>query len=345
MIKLAFYTDIHHSGTGPKRRMDNYPEAVARKHTFIYTDGIERGADLFVNAGDMNETSFVANSVIARQYEIMRSRQSVPEYGILGNHDVIGNNAEKMDQVSAGLLFASGAINKLSMTPTRFEKNGIVLAIYGLDIHKDMDNLRPEDYYVEKPDWCDFCILVAHGWQTETDKGMQDHGIKTTTFKAVLETGTQADVIYSGHFHPGYETMVKYKPDGSRLMFVNPGSPVRMKALKSEMARKVGYSITTFYPERHFFEENFYAFPEHIALPGEQVLNREALEEDIRKEELKVSIDAKYSDMSISSVSARDVIMEIARAENVPQDVKDDLAKRLDVIEERKEQEKLSYTT
>ena len=326
IIKLGFYTDIHHSGNSPSRRKDNYPEAVRRKHRYIYKDGEERGVDLWLNGGDVNESPLVERSIINEQFDIM-SKRKAPEYAIYGNHDVIGNNVEKAHQVSTSLLYNAGFLKLLNeKEPVRFGQNGITLAIYGVNIHKDMDNLRPEDYYVKKPEWADWCILVAHGWLTEHDKKLE--GLHHTTFQAVLDTGTEADVIYTGHYHPGHGTVIKEKANGKELVFHNPGSPVRMKALMSELTRKVGYSITVF--TKHAMAIEFIEFPEDIARPGEEILDRESLEREIAKAKEREQIQFKFADTQIRGKSPKEVILRISEEKKLSKKGREDLIGRVE---------------
>ena len=342
-IKLGFYTDPHHSGRTPRRRKDNYPETVQRKHKYIYSDGIKRGCDLFMNGGDINESPLMTNTVTNDQIEVFKTRGDIPEFGIYGNHDVIGNNSEKANQFDASILFNVGFLTHLKKDePTRFELNDITLAIYGVDVHKDMDNLRPEDYYCKKPDWADWCLLVAHGWLTERDLKLE--GVAHTTFQDVVNTGTEADIIYTGHYHPGHGTVQKQRLDSpatSVIMFHNPGSPVRMKARKSELTRKVGYSITTFTKSAARIE--FIEFPSDIALPGEEVLDRETLEEDIRRASQKENITMKYSDVVLKSTSPKNVIMEIATEKKLSKEGREDLSDRIEKFIKAEELDKLNY--
>lgn len=339
-MKIAFYTDMHWSGNWPKRRKDNFTETVERKHKFIYKDAEYRGCDIVLNAGDINETPIVANSIINRQLNILREK-SIEEFGIYGNHDVIGNNAEKAEQVSASILFSSGLMEKLSKDePTVVTRGDINIMIYGIDVHKDMDNLRPEDYYVKKPDWIDFCILVAHGWLT--DREINIEGLKHTTFDSVLKTGTEADIIYTGHYHPGHGTVMKFKENGKPILFHNPGSAVRIKASKGEMERQVGYSITTLEKGEEPKIE-FIPFPELIARPAAEVLDRESLEADIAQQEKIEFIEHKYSDILIKATSPREVIMEIAKESKISEHSKQDLIRRIDEANQELENDKLSY--
>lgn len=341
-MRFGFYTDIHYSGKGPKRRKDDYPKAVERKHRHIYRDGQMECVEFFVSAGDINEYHTVANSVLNRQFTVMREERSVPEYGILGNHDVLGNNSERVDLVSVSTLYSSGFITRLSKTePTRIEgEDGTILALFGVDIHKDMDNLRPEDYYVEKPYWADYTILVAHGMVRE--RAIDLPYVRQTTFSQIVETGTQADLILTGHDHNGYGIIKKTRTDGGTVIFHNPGSPVRIKASEAEMERTVGYSLIDLTKEG--IKITFMPFPSDIALPAEEVLDRETLLEEIRLAENRVAVQNKFENFSISSISLKDVIIEIATSDNISEGAKIDLVRRLEDEELKLAQRELTQS-
>lgn len=346
-MRFAFYTDMHHAGQSPARRKDYYPEAVERKHRFIYKDAQERGADFFLFGGDMNEYHTVAYSVVNRQFEIMREMRKVDEYAIIGNHDVVGNNSDRVGFVPISTLYSSGFLKRLHPEePTIIEQGGIRVAIFGRDIHKDMDNLRPEDYYVKRPDGVDFVILVAHGWLRE--KEMNIEGVRHTTFAQVVATGTEADIILTGHDHKGHptadKTVTKVSPVTHKpILFVNPGSPVRIKAAEYEMERQVGYMM--FDLGAGTFSHKFVVFPDFIARPAEEVLDREALLKDLERAEERAQMERQYENFSLSSLSPKDVIIEIAAEENISSGAREDLITRIEDEEIKAAQKALTYTT
>lgn len=328
-LKFGFYTDIHWAGKSPIRRLDDYLVAVERKHKYIYERAEQEGCTFMVSGGDINETPLIANSIVNRQIEVMKGK-NIPEYAIYGNHDVIGNNAEKAEQVSASILFTAGYLKHIgNKEPVRIEEDGVTIALFGIDVHKDMDNLRPRDYYVKKPEWADFCILVAHGWLTEKEISIE--GLHHTTFSDVVDTGTEADLILTGHFHPGYPTKRLMRMDGKTITFHSPGSPVRVKATTGEMSRKVGFSII--HVSKGGIDVEFVEFPPGIARPAEEILDRASLEEEARRAEVKEQIQARYDGINFTATSPKTLVMEIAAKSGLPKEALDDLSKRIEDAE------------
>lgn len=261
-MRLMVINDTHVTYKNPSSRVDVYHNTILNKFGEVGEIIRERGIDRVIHGGDLFESYNISLKFAGTIANIMRT-WGVPIDVVPGNHDLVGYNIKTLDQTMLGLFANTGVIKLLTRAnPLMFKINGKTLTIEGQEYYKDIDTGNKEDYVCNYKG--DLNILITHSMLL--DKPF----MKDVRHTVIKDIETNADILISGHYHPGYKT-VKV----GNTTFINPGSLLRNQSGDRDMPKVVILDINddTF----EFTIEEVYL---ECAKPREQVF-------DLTKKEFK----------------------------------------------------------
>jgi DNA repair exonuclease SbcCD nuclease subunit len=262
LLKFVFFTDPHVTNHWPESRTDNFLEAILNKIRWVVDFANEERAHILIG-GDLidkyNTNPEVINMLIE---ELRRARKRV--FGIIGNHDVYGQNWEVISKVILGAIFASGTVNLLTLKPTVLVEGNVSVQLTGANYIPDIDKHK-ELYRIKKLPDVGPAIHLVHGFLVNQNWPTFDH----SQYTVLHEVTTDADITCTGHEHHGYGIE---EVDGH--LFTNPGALGRVSASEGEIKRVPKVTLIKCYPDH--VEALLFNVP---ARPGSDILSRERLEE------------------------------------------------------------------
>ena len=209
-MKLLYFTDAHLRGTTPRSRNDDYLLAMEQKFDEISEIIRDNNIEAVLNGGDLFHTPSPAYSVVSTFTKKMKS-WGIPIYSVIGSHDRYGYNASTLNRTAKGMLEAAGIVQIID-SPLEISKG---LFICGNSHDIDLDD-SPLNYYMPRPENCEYMIQLVHGMLVETPFFGKHTLIK--------DVDTDADLVLIGHFHFGFGPIVKGK-----TTYLNIGSLGRVE--------------------------------------------------------------------------------------------------------------------
>lgn len=271
--KILGVGDVHYRSKNPVHRIDNYEAAIFEKLIEIESLTNLHAVDAVVFTGDIFSKPEVSITELVAICGVIK-RVKCPVVIIPGNHDIYGYNIDTLERTSLYLLSLI-CNNVILLTEDRI-----------LNIH---DFILTGQHYSGKVD------VEGHGYDCvkhDVDKGYWASHTHLHTVHGMLlpdkpifdkytlinDVNTTADIVFAGHYHPGWKTVIKGK-----TTFVNSGAICRESATEAEMTRKVGISLFEATGNKHVVT----FLPLLTAKPGNEVLSRIELDE---KKEAKLDV-------------------------------------------------------
>ncbi|WP_416197981.1 MAG: DNA repair exonuclease SbcCD nuclease subunit [Sporanaerobacter sp.] len=316
-MKILFFTDTHIRGTTPKNRKDDLFDTLEKKINEIVQISNSNNVDFVLHGGDLFDRPDVSVSIVSRFVTIL-NKFKAPIYIISGNHDVYGHNPQTIYRTMLGLFNAMGIIHLIDEGEVIFlKKDNITVQLTGQPYTYSIDEkININKYKVEKIDKrVDFSIHMVHGMLLDRPF---IKGIPYTLIDDIKDT--KADITLAGHYHSGFGII---KSDDK--YFVNPGSIIRITNSLREIERIPQVVMIT-------LEDNIKIelIPLKSALPGEEVLNRQEIENFIFKNErltqFKQSVD---STANFEKLDINEILLNISLAEEVSDKVKQEALRRI----------------
>lgn len=320
-LKLLFFTDTHIRGTTPKNRKDIFVDTIEQKLIEINHIIKENNVDFVLHGGDLFDRPDISIAVASR-FAMILDKIPVPFYLISGNHDIYGHNPETVNRTMLGLLDTLGVV-KLIKNGEKIilKKDNIKVQLTGQPYVYDIDTPDHLDYYLlkEKDDDVNYSIHMVHGMLLDRPF---IKGIPYTLIDDIKDT--LADITLSGHYHAGFKlTNINGK------YFINPGSLVRITNSLKEIER-IPQVVLIDLEKSIIIKE----IPLKTALPGEEVLDRKEIENNLFKRErifeFKQTIDAA---LDFEKMDINEVLMEVSNAEHVENEVKVEALRRIAIIQ------------
>lgn len=214
MLKFLYISDTHIMGITPESRKDNIKETIKNKLRQIGKIADDNNVDFIIHGGDMFDTPDVSNKLCNEVSEIIRNWK--PTYVVPGNHDEYGYNINTLPNTKLGVLASTGIVTILDRAHPLYFKdtNGISVGIEGQEYYADIDTGKNNDYAVYST--AKVKILVSHSMLLDHDF------IKDVPHTKIDDVITTADVVLTGHYHPGYS----FK-EVNDTAFINLGSILR----------------------------------------------------------------------------------------------------------------------
>lgn len=316
-MKILFFTDTHIRGTTPKNRKDDLVDTLGKKFNEIVEISNSNNVDFVLHGGDLFDRPDVSISIVSKFVTIL-NKFKAPIYIISGNHDVYGHNPQTIHRTMLGLFNAMGIIHLIHEGEVVFlRKDDINVQLTGQPyIYSIDEKINISKYRVEKIDKkADFSIHMVHGMLLDRPF---IKGIPYTLVDDIKDT--KADITLAGHYHSGFGII---KSDDK--YFVNPGSIIRITNSLKEIERIPQVVMITLKDDI-----KIELIPLKSALPGEEVLDRQEIENFIFKNErltqFKQSVD---STANFEKLDINEILLNISLAEEVSDKVKQEALKRI----------------
>lgn len=331
MIKFIIAGDLHWRGSNPRARRDDYMQALTTKLQEVIRLANTHYAPIII-PGDLLNSPNTAWGIVGELINILR-KADTPILTVSGNHDIYGSNPDSAARTPYGLMNLIGVIRDVEREP--FAWNGPIhkdkwvrVTGYGYRASTDTpdgiwqfaapeleeQNLPPDYVPIAK-------IHIVHSNLMLDQPG---HDMRHTLVDSVQ---TNADVIISGHYHPGLGRgeVIHRRPDG--VLFINPGALARTAATASDLTRQVGVVLLEVHEDGHCGAE---WVPLESARPGEEVLSREHLETlEEREGRIQDFLELLTEEGQARFLEMSEIIEDIAERDRLPAEVKAEALRRL----------------
>ena len=261
---------------------------------------------------------------------IKKLNNFTPLVGVVGNHELYGNNLNSLPSTMIGFLNKIGIMNFATKeNPYIIEgKNGFKVAITGTHYHLDIDKEGFEEDYIVREKLGDIHIHIVHGMLTDTSKG----NLYDYTLIDDIAPHTKADLTIAGHDHIGFPLT---EVDGK--YFVNPGAIMRNSSDVKEMKRKPKVLLIDI--DESTGEMKLEEIYLQSAKDGHEILSREKIE---RQRSRELQLAGFYTSVKQANVQKgldlEQILKNISTNKQVSDDVVADLldmtaAKRIEMNE------------
>lgn len=337
MMRFIVTGDWHFKGMNPKSRLDNFQETMTRKINEVFQIAVQFNANGIIVPGDIMDS---ASTTIPTMINLGMLLNLAPckVLTIPGNHDLYAGNPGSKFRTPYGLLTSLGFITDVSETfaDSFFPLENVCITGHGFTVETDTE--AGMEQYQRKID-----TQPPGGWngtQIHIVHSMLMHKAPRFEMRHTLisQVQTNAKVIISGHEHQGFG--IVRRDDG--VLFINPGALCRLTAAENEIDRLVQVAVLTINDNG---EANAELVPIRSALPGWEVLSREALEQENEKQNrVDRFLELLISDGEEKFLEVREIVLDIAAREGLPDEIKDEALRRIDIAREQLHMNDLGQT-
>lgn len=278
-MKFLFITDTHGRTNNPASRKDDFPATILKKLKWCIAEANSDDAYI-LHGGDWVNRPDTAATFVAKMSNILEDAKK-PIYGVLGNHDIYGYNPLSFQRTPLSIVNACKCINIIpDNEAVLIEENGINVYVSGASSTFLLDHDgRTDEYFTPRRDIPtaanEVRVHIVHGFLTNKD---WPDTVAYTKINDILDT--DADIILTGHEHMGYGII--YKND---RIFCNPGALGRVSASVGDINRDVNVAKISIDKNSSGLPEikiDLKKLPPNIALPADEVLDREKIEVEKR---------------------------------------------------------------
>lgn len=340
MFKFIVCGDLHWRGGNPRARRDDYMQALKLKLEEVFKLAIEHQAPVIIPGDIFNSpnTAWYVVAELIQCFNAFKKRSGLPIITIPGNHDIYGSNLDSVSRTPYGLMSMIGVIKDVDQ-------------YQALDWTGEKEGEEEDDDEEAAPPWV---RISGHGYNADTDTPFGTYQFDTVAWAYKEKTKpiatihlvhanimldppgidsmphtlidgimTDADVIISGHYHPGWG--VYRREDG--VLFINPGALARTAATASDLTRQVGVVLLEVHEDGRCGAE---WIPLESAKPGEEVLSREHLEAiEEREERIQDFLELLAEEGQARFLEMSEIIEDIAERDRLPAEVKAEALRRL----------------
>lgn len=311
-------TQINKINEIKKLAIDNNVKALLQGGDFLNRDKVsdEKLSDIIevwqgIDLKDIVKDVMLGQKTINDLINAMDSSLMPPMIGVAGNHELTGADIGSLEKTSLNLLVKSGFMSLLSKDDPIIikDESGFTVAITGSHYTHNIDGDDKSAYIVDKK-LGDFHIHIVHGMLMDKSYGEK---FQHTTISEIAYK-TKADLTINGHDHIGYElTRIDNK------LFINPGSPFRLKAEKKEIERMPKVLLLNIDKSTGITVEEHYL---KSAEKGDDVLSRTHIIKALaKKDKLEEIEDALNKAHLNKGVDITDIIKKIAINEDLDENI------------------------
>lgn len=225
-MRLVYLTDTHIQSGRADNRKDNFLESIFNKLSEVISLCRQLKADFVIHGGDVFDNPRPDQKSM-ELFQWFLSELNLPVYCVAGNHDLIDQRLDSLEDTALGYLCRNQAIKLLDPQEKVYLNDGRrVLQLTGQHFYGGMDRQKNSSDYMIKKKECDLAVHVVHGMllpRAFSDK------VPCTLISEI--SGTEADFTLGAHAHLGYHEVVENK------FFLNPGALARLTNLKKELVR------------------------------------------------------------------------------------------------------------
>ena len=342
-MRFLYFGDAHYRPTAPANRTDNFRETMKRKTEEIISLGKAHKVSAFLQPGDFFDKADPPNEFVSEianlwgggqahevftkynagelsdQDVIEALKEYIPMVGVVGNHELYGNNIKTLHKTAIGQLKEWGLMKFATKENPYFfrTEDGLKVAITGTHYHLDIDSPEHVDDYVVEEKLGDIHIHIVHGYLTDKSKGDM---FRHTLIDQIKHT--KADLTISGHDHIGFPIT---EIDGK--YFVNPGAIPRQSNDLKEMNRQVKVLLIDITKENGL---KLKEIPLKSAVDGNLVLNRTKIVEKKKKESRLEEFKKAVREAGVKKATdITEIVRDIADNRNLPVEVKNQVVERI----------------
>lgn len=342
-MKFLYFGDMHEWNRVPSKRTDDFLETRKEKISEILKIAKDNEVTALLQGGDFLNKDKIDSKEMARILEEwnamdinnlaldvmlgnidiseieLKLTNSIPMIGIIGNHELIGNEITSYEETALHSLVKNGFMKIVSKdNPIIFtDKDGTKVAITGSSYTHEIDD-SDKSAYIIKEKMGDYHIHLAHGMLMDKSYGKK---FKHTVVSEIAYD-TKADLTINGHDHIGYSPM---ELDGK--LFANPGSPVRLTCSKKEMERTPKVLLIDVDKTKGVTVKEIELT---TAKKGEEVLSRDSIVARIAKKEKIEEIKSLITKAGLDKgLDITEIIKNLSKAKDIPSDIKDEVVSRI----------------
>jgi len=307
----------------PRSRVDKFPETLARKLEEVIDVARSWRADAILHGGDIFDRPDLSPAVVSHFVRIMQGA-GVPIYAVAGNHDIYGHNPATIPRTMIGLIDALDLIALLQPGESVMLRDGSTsIQLTGRHFRYDIDRSDPREAYCpeKRPDAA-VSIHVVHGML------LAERPRFDTAYTPIERIAPfAADVTLAGHYHAGFGVVTR---EGK--LFVNPGSLARIEGSEKEISRRPWVALLTIDGDDVRLDRHEL----RCAPPGEEVLSREALEEEMfRSHRLEEFVRSVRAAGDFEALDLSTLVDRIVDADGISREVRDEAVRRIGRAHER----------
>lgn len=315
-MKLLIFNDPHIRAINPINRTDNFFSTIKSKLKDIVEIAHQEKVSALLCTGDFFDNPSPSPRIVSEIFDILLSAK-LPIYTIAGNHDMFGHNPDTLDRTMLGLCGYCDIVKLLDSSSLKLSSE---ITLSGTSFYHDIES-DPTAFQIRKE--TKYHIHLVHAMVTTKPSKF---------FNSILtkDIHSEADVIAAGHMHFGFES---HKIN--ETYFINPGAVARLSAIPDNLYRTPQIAIVDFVEGIEEKEINI----KYVDLPsaplGKDVFNFEKINElKIRSEQIEKFI-ASLDSPQLQSLNIAELIEKISKKENLPEEVKLEVLKRLERNEKR----------
>jgi DNA repair exonuclease SbcCD nuclease subunit len=218
MLKFLFLTDTHYRDDKPKGRTDDIMKAQFDELGEVLHICNEEDIDVILHGGDFFNTKKPSHRLVVHILDWCKML-SKPIVGVIGNHDITGYNLDSVINSGLGVLFESGAVERLENMVWQDKEKVVVKAVHSsLDFNKDYMFDSKYDDHIK--------IILSHNYVIPTDS-------MPWGFVHPKDIKTNADLVLCGHYH------VAFDYTNGKTRWINPGAVSRWKITERDHTPQV----------------------------------------------------------------------------------------------------------
>lgn len=219
--RFVFITDSHWKAQNVESRKDDYAASLFRKLKWVVGFCKKRKVENLIHGGDLLDNPNISDKIAGKIAKIL-TNSGLNLWYVIGNHDITGKNPK---------TYVNGKLHLFESYPwfhfiggRTIEFSNCVLSGCDYTKEKECDSAYDMEYRGDK-----FKVLVIHDMITGDARDFMV-GIKRvmTSYRSI---DTDADLILTGHYHPGYG-IKKLEVLNKTRVFANPGAFARTANLK-----------------------------------------------------------------------------------------------------------------
>lgn len=334
MIKFIVAGDLHWRGSNPRARQDDYMAALDAKLTEIINLAHRYCAPVII-PGDIFDSPTTAWRIVGLLIAKLKSCP-MPILTIPGNHDIFGSNPDSAARAPYGLLDLIGAIWDVEKEPyTRKSplRDDAWVRVTGYGYRASTDTAEgawqfraPElEENADNPSLGYVPVAKIHLVHANLMLDPPGHDMRHTL---VDDVQTNANVIISGHYHPGFG--IHRREDG--VLFINPGALARTAASASDLFRQVQAALVAVNEDGGCQAS---LIDLESARPGDEVLSREHLDAaEEREERIQDFLELLAEEGQARFLEMSEIIEDIAERDKLPEGIKNEALRRLSEAKE-----------
>jgi exonuclease SbcC len=309
-MRFIFRTDVHSADKSPISWKGNYCAEISESlrqvgelaKTYRVRAVLDGGDFFHVKAPGRNSHSLVHDTgLIHKDYPC-------PVYSIEGNHDLMGNNLDTVEDQPLGVLYVTGVFRHLREEV--FEEDGVRVRVVGIPYSPSRDLLEIQALRKQPGD--DYMVAVIHALASEDPPAHVEEFFGEPVFRYssfIFEGGP--DVFCFGHWHRDQGIV---EIEGRH--FVNQGALSRGALTKENIDRTPKVALLDF--TKNGVQTK--AIPLKVA-PAEEVFDFERKERQ-EKESTVITQFVEQLEMDLQFDASQDVETNV-RSMNFAPEVRD----------------------